>query len=71
MPEIDLCENCNDTECGFRLVTITLTDPAGPAYGVVNFRRLLCESCASCISGLHFAEFTRRHETRPRTMELP
>lgn len=69
-----LCENCNRVDRNGRRVRITFGEDSRDGNLVEFasvFDRWLCEACGVLVGALDFSEFTRRHEMRPRTMELP
>lgn len=74
MPEIELCSNCNGDAGGItriRMIIGTTNDDGFEVAYAQNFDHRVCWDCANAAAKLDFAEFIRRHETRPRTMELP
>lgn len=74
MPSSDLCDNCNGDAGGItriRMVIGTDRDDGSTVEFAQNFDHRVCWDCANAAASLDFGEFTRRHETRPRTMELP
>ena len=68
MTEIKLCKNCNASRVPLHDVVVTVDENSEAQERI---RYTLCEPCIEAFGALDFKEFVKRHENRPRTLELP
>ena len=72
----EFCDNCNaKPNAVLSRVRIMLGDDdrmrTDITPGNSAFDKWLCAECAGALGSLDFAELIKRHDKRPRTMELP
>jgi hypothetical protein len=69
MSKLDLCDNCNGRGPWFRAVVNIYRDDNCNA--IRSEHHSLCADCKNAVLQLDFATYLRRHEDRPRRLELP
>lgn len=69
MPDLHLCDNCNSR--GRYYAVKVEAHPEDDPRAYEREMRCLCVDCKDALFRLDLAEYVRRREQRPRTMELP
>lgn len=72
----DFCDNCNaPANSVLNRVRVIVGDDTVEATDITRgnfvFDRWLCDPCTDAMKVLDFGELIRRHEDRPRKVELP